>query len=1023
MGLGENIRGIIRKFSGGVADEASIKELIKELQRTLISNDVNVKLVLTFSKALEEQCLVKRHEGLGFKEFVVSTVYEELVKILGEKYTPEVKAKKILLAGLFGSGKCVHPQSKVILTNGSIIEAKELYDKYQKFEDKIEDGYIIDVCNKNILVPSFNPQTLKIENKKITSLWKLEGKELLEVKLDNGNDFSVKVTPEHPFFVLRNGIVKQVRADQLTKEEYVAIPKRHDTESTTIDLYPYLKTLNLEVYEDPKLAKQIISTKYILLKNAINKLNFKRNYCTFTAMMKRGSIPIELLEEPTKELIKIKLKEAQKSITFPRYMTKELAEFLGYVIGDGHLGKNYIEITSEDTEVIERTIGLTKKLFNKSTYTKKDNRTKKTYHMIISSKTLVEICNKVFDIPIGKKGRFIKIPEQITKANTEIVSSFIRSYFDCDSNPNKNTRSIEITSESKNLISNTKSMLLRFGISSTISKKYVNDVSYFRLSIRSNSAEIYAEKIGYGIKRKQEIANTYKKIGILQGNGKEETIPLGTFLKKIRTMLGFSIGEIQNKCNSYGVYERKGQITRESLTKVINLYEKEQTGTIHRFLTAVKENPSNINNSFTQGAKNALTYHCQKEGFVKNNNGTIILNSNVEILQISRAFNKVVVNYLKSLTDSDVTWSKVTQIIKAENEEGFVYDLTVEDNHSFIADNIIVHNTTSAGKLAKYYSSRGLKVLLVPGDVHRPAAYDQLKQISEQVKVPFLDIKGKNIKDVLKALTDRKEKEDVIIFDTAGRSAFDQELADELKFIDEEFKPDEKILVVSGDIGQVAFKQATEFKKVLHNVTGVIATKMDGSAKGGGVLSAVAASGSRILFLGTGEKPEDLTVYDPKKFVSNLLGFPDFETLLEKAKEINIPKELPQKMDYTTFIEQMKSMKKMGPLKSIMQMMGVYDIPEEFVGKSEEKLKVFENAYNSMTKLERTETELMKERSRQERVAKGAGLKVDEVKEMVTNFEKINKMMKGLGKNRGLLAKLKGNPQLEKMLKESEGNV
>ncbi|VVB69891.1 Signal recognition particle 54 kDa protein [uncultured archaeon] len=105
MSLGESIRGIIRKFSGGVADEASIKELIKELQRTLISNDVNVKLVLTFSKSLEEKCLVKRQEGFGFKEFVVSTVYEELVKILGEKYTPEIKPKKILLAGLFGSGK------------------------------------------------------------------------------------------------------------------------------------------------------------------------------------------------------------------------------------------------------------------------------------------------------------------------------------------------------------------------------------------------------------------------------------------------------------------------------------------------------------------------------------------------------------------------------------------------------------------------------------------------------------------------------------------------------------------------------------------------------------------------------------------------------------------------------------------------------------------------------------------------------------------------------------------------------
>lgn len=331
--------------------------------------------------------------------------------------------------------------------------------------------------------------------------------------------------------------------------------------------------------------------------------------------------------------------------------------------------------------------------------------------------------------------------------------------------------------------------------------------------------------------------------------------------------------------------------------------------------------------------------------------------------------------------------------------------------------------TTSCSKIAKYYSSRGLKVLLIPGDVHRPAAFEQLKQISEQVNVSFFDVRAKTVKELMKALKEHRGKEEVLIFDTAGRSAFDQELADELKFIDDEFKPDEKILVVSGDIGQVAFKQATEFKNVLHNVTGVIATKMDGSAKGGGVLSAVAASGSRILFLGTGEKPEDLTAYDPKKFVSNLLGFPDFETLLEKAKEINVTKELPQKLTYAAFIEQLKAMKKMGSLKSIMQMMGVYDVPEELVGKSEEKLKAFENAYNSMTEMERNETDLMKEKSRQERVAKGAGLKVEEVKEMVTNFEKISKMMKGLEKNRGLMSKLRKNPQFEKMFKDGAGNV
>lgn len=320
--------------------------------------------------------------------------------------------------------------------------------------------------------------------------------------------------------------------------------------------------------------------------------------------------------------------------------------------------------------------------------------------------------------------------------------------------------------------------------------------------------------------------------------------------------------------------------------------------------------------------------------------------------------------------------------------------------------------STGAGKIARYYQNRGLKVGLIAADVHRPAAIEQLKQISQQVKSEFYGKEGAsavdNAKNGLQEL--EKLKCDVIILDTAGRSAFDEELAKELRELNEAFKPDEKYLVVSADIGQVAGRQAAEFDKAVK-LTGVIVSKMDGSGKGGGALSAVHSSNSKVAFIGTGEKPEDLQEFDAKKFVARLCGFPDLEELMRKAKELSQEQDLQKameegKLDYNSFMAQMKSMRKMGPLKGVFQMLGVYDLPEEMLGKGEEKLKKFEAMVNSMTPKERSEPELMKNSKRQERVARGAGADLREVRELVSNFEKINKMMKGMRGDRGFMKRL-----------------
>jgi len=324
--------------------------------------------------------------------------------------------------------------------------------------------------------------------------------------------------------------------------------------------------------------------------------------------------------------------------------------------------------------------------------------------------------------------------------------------------------------------------------------------------------------------------------------------------------------------------------------------------------------------------------------------------------------------------------------------------------------------TTQIGKIAKYLKVRGLGVGSICADVTRPAAFEQLQQLSEVVGCDFygskIEKKAENIvSDGLKKL-----KNEVIIADTSGRSALDEELIEELKRVEKAFKPDERILIISADIGQIAKKQAEEFDKAV-GLTGIVVTKMDGSAKGGGALSAVAASGAKIMFLGTGEKIADIEEFNPEKFVGELLGVPDFEALMKKIREAapEMEKEMkgiPEEFDLETFYKQMKSAKKMGPLKGILGNLGLSDVPKEILEESEKKLDIYEAIISSMTKDERKNPEIIKKSQlRIERIAKGSGTEPGSVKKFLAEFFKMKKVYEKLRKSKGL------QKNLEKMLK------
>jgi len=315
--------------------------------------------------------------------------------------------------------------------------------------------------------------------------------------------------------------------------------------------------------------------------------------------------------------------------------------------------------------------------------------------------------------------------------------------------------------------------------------------------------------------------------------------------------------------------------------------------------------------------------------------------------------------------------------------------------------------TTTSIKLAYFFKKRGLRACVIGCDIHRPAAFEQLKQLGEKYGIDvYGNAREKDAAKLLKKLLPELKQFDVIIVDSAGRSALDQELMNEIKAVNDVLKADEKWLVLSADIGQAASTQAKAFSEAV-GITGVVITKMDSSAKGGGAISACYASGATVKFIGTGEKVDDLEIYDPVRFVSRILGMGDLETLLEKAreafKEEDAKKILEGEFTLLEFYSQIENVRKMGSLSKILEMLPLpgIKIPKDMVEVQEEKFKKWKYIIDSMTPEERANPDIIN-RSRIERIAKGSGTKPEEVKELLKAYRQMKSMIKKFKKGKFL---------------------
>ncbi|HUK39071.1 MAG TPA: signal recognition particle protein Srp54 [Methanomicrobiales archaeon] len=327
--------------------------------------------------------------------------------------------------------------------------------------------------------------------------------------------------------------------------------------------------------------------------------------------------------------------------------------------------------------------------------------------------------------------------------------------------------------------------------------------------------------------------------------------------------------------------------------------------------------------------------------------------------------------------------------------------------------------TTTTAKLARFFQKKGLKVGVICADTFRPGAFDQLSTLCAKVNVPCY---GEPAEKVAERIVERGlaslTSSEVVLIDTQGRHALEKDLIDEIIRLNEITKADHRWLVIDAALGQQARDQARRFHEAI-GIDGVIVTKMDGTAKGGGALSAVSETQSGIVFIGSGETIDDLERFDPDSFISRLLGMGDLKSLVERAEEavsgeeVDVTGMLRGKFTLRDMYKQLEAVSRMGPLKQIMSMLplGGADVPSEAIDVTSAKMARYRVIMDSMTAGELDDPNVISG-SRIHRIAKGAGSSPDEVRELLKYYRLMQRALKGM---RG------GKFNLQRMMKRFSG--
>lgn len=345
---------------------------------------------------------------------------------------------------------------------------------------------------------------------------------------------------------------------------------------------------------------------------------------------------------------------------------------------------------------------------------------------------------------------------------------------------------------------------------------------------------------------------------------------------------------------------------------------------------------------------------------------------------------------------------------------GKTVDVTLEKQVILMAGLQGSGKTTTTAKLARFFKRKGMRVAVICADTFRPGAYTQVKTLCERVNVPcFGDPKEQDARKIVRDGL-AQLKEEVIIVDTQGRHALEDSLIEEIIDLNEITKATHRWLVIDAALGQQARDQARAFHDAVQ-IDGVIITKMDGTAKGGGALSAVAETGSGIVFIGQGETIEDLEWFDPNSYISRLLGMGDLKALAEKVQEsideqdIDVNAMLSGKFTLRDMYRQLEAVNKMGPLKQVLSMLplGGMNIPTEALDVTASKMSKYRVIMDSMTSVELDDPTVMNG-SRIQRIAQGAGTQLEDVRELIKYYKTMKRTFKGLkGGEKGMQRMMK----------------
>ena len=382
---------------------------------------------------------------------------------------------------------------------------------------------------------------------------------------------------------------------------------------------------------------------------------------------------------------------------------------------------------------------------------------------------------------------------------------------------------------------------------------------------------------------------------------------------------------------------------------------------------------------------------------------------------------KIVKDFISKVTEKAVGEEVLTglnpgqQVVKIVNDE--LVDLmgSTQSKLTFSSKSPTVYmmvglqgagKTTTTGKLAGQLRKQGKHPLLIACDVYRPAAIKQLQVVGSTYNIPVFDMgQGDPVEIAVKGIEHAKANgNDIVIIDTAGRLHINEELMDELVNIKNEVKPQEILLVIDAMTGQDAVNVAESFNDKL-GVDGVVITKLDGDTRGGAALSVRAVTGKPIKYVGMGEKMEDLEPFYPDRMASRILGMGDVLSLIEKAQQVyddNAAKELEKKMraqdfNFEDFLSQINQVKKMGPLKDLLKMIpGAGNLKIDEMDIDDNATKGVEAIIQSMTREERQNPDILNG-SRKRRIAKGSGRTIQEVNQLLKQFEEMKRMMKMFG--------------------------